>query len=146
MTATTTAARPQRTAAEQSPLTRAQFVARANDVCREDHAEMAKAVEDYRRDDDLNKSPGPPFAQETADVYLPSIQFMYDHINFGGLPQGDEGRAAKMLSTLERTFVDAMAHRFHSAAQLAARFTSFNRMARRYGLSSCVVTESFFPG
>ncbi len=128
-------------------VTRAQFVAHTDEICDKSWEKISKRLEAYRREErGSGTSPRQLFAHSVGDVYLPYILFWYDHINALERPKGDDRQIERMLAVLESTAIAALKrpYRFHSPAQISALYERSNRLVRRYGITSCVVTRRSF--
>jgi len=145
-----TAATEASQANSQSPpqLTKAELIDHADEICDESWEEMLDDYSAYRSGwVATGTSEKRMFSRAVGDVFLPSILFWYDHINFLGPPKEAAGQTRRMLHTLEQTAVRGLdrPYSFDSPAELAALYRRSNRMMRQYGIKRCVVTSGSFP-
>lgn len=83
------------------------------------------------------------YAEAAAEFIMPSLQSWYVEIMSLKQPPGDELEIADILRTVELTAVSGMEMEITSGRKLSALFNRSNRLMRRYGIDSCVVTPDF---
>ena len=93
------------------------------------------------------------FAYSARTNFLPHIQFWFDDISYLGEPMGAKPERESMimvlqpedtLKILQLSVFSGEEQRVSDAKQLAAIFSSYDRLARKYGLNDCLVEETSF--
>jgi hypothetical protein len=115
-------------------LTKAHYIARANAICKESIEQMKKSV----RAQGLGS-----YFERSEQIYLPSMQFWFDDIDYLGAPLGDAGQVEAMMRAVQVAVWRGQERGVYSGQQMAALFSKFSRMARHYGLDRCVVRSTF---
>jgi hypothetical protein len=141
---TTTRAFPARastTATIATGLTKAQFVARANEVCRHGWHEVLENFSEYSGWQSHKLSKEELFEKSVRLSFLPGLNFhVFDDLHSLPVPASQkspmEELVSQMLVANERgqEVVDVS-----TPAQLSALFAGYNQTAREYGLTSCLV-------
>ena len=134
--------------ASRRPLTEARFIARSEAFCKESWQSILSGIATYRQEPKhAGMSERQLFSHTVGDVFLPSALFWYDDINSLTPPSGDKRSIARLLRTLDAATHVILHHpySFHSPSQVAALYVRSNRVMRRYGIESCVVTDGSFP-
>jgi len=126
-------------------LQKQEYLARANRICRQSWESMRKDSA-YDRSHEL---PGTPrrsqvFAHLSRSSFLPHIQFWFDDISYLGAPKGDRALVEDMLKVLQLSVYSGEERRITSPAMISAVFGGFNRLARAYGLKSCIADANAF--
>lgn len=136
-----------------SSLTKAQFLVRANRLCRESWAAMRKEFSQFRAERGSGMSDAQLFAYSARNNFLTHIQFWFDDISYLGAPTGVKSETESMmqilqpedtLKALELAVFSGQERRVSDAKQLGAIFSSYDRLARKYGLDDCLVEETSF--
>jgi hypothetical protein len=125
-------------------LTKAQFIARSNEFCRESWADMLQEAARHRRERASKASEAELFAYSSRYSFLPHIQFWFDDISYLGAPKGEEEQVEDMLKALQWAVYSGEERRIASIELMTAVFSSFNRLAREYGLDECLVDRGAF--
>jgi hypothetical protein len=126
-------------------LTKSEYLARANKICRVSTADMVKQFARYRRQQGSNQSQSEQFAYMARNVFLPHIQFWFDDITYLGAPRGgNKSQLEIVLQELQVAVHVGEAQSITSARQLVDVLSTFNRAARRYGLDGCLLDETSF--
>lgn len=123
-----------------SKRTKAEFLERANEICRVGWNVLRKqfAHIQEKRGPRLNRKE--LFAFATKYNFMPHIQFWFDDITYLGLPEGEKRKEIEdMLYALQLAVFSAGERRVTDSDELSAVFSSFNRLAREYGLDECFV-------
>jgi hypothetical protein len=129
-------------------MTKAQFVAHFNDVCRRAWPEIRRNAAQYGRLQDPHLGEKELFAKVVRYSFMAGFDFhIFNPIHELGAP-GDqaEHQGTTVIFTMKEA-VEPAIHRvwLHSPAQLAALFADYNRAARRYGLDECLIAGSHLP-
>jgi hypothetical protein len=136
-----------RYAEEGPPLSRSEFVKRANATCAQQRREILQHLAEYRREhSDLGARK--LFKRSVGDVILSGLLFWHDAVMLLSAPRADNRRIEAKVTLWENELIVGTdrPYSFHSGAELAALFAPFNAFARSYGLTDCVVTPTTFPG
>lgn len=123
-------------------LTKAQYLARANKLCRRSWADMLNEFTYYRNRRNPNADQSRLFAYVSKESFLPHMQFWFDDISYLGAPRDEEVKVEDMLKALQWAVHSGQERRIPSASFLVAVFSSFNQLAREYGLDGCLVTKA----
>lgn len=123
-------------ASSASTLSKAEFVKRANAVCRKERAGLAGRIAEFEQRRG-GKKPR-PYADAVHFVVLPTIESEIWKIESIGTPVGEKERIRVLLAA-ERSALDSVAVKPRVPSIEAARqpFDRSGRMFRAYGLSSC---------
>jgi hypothetical protein len=117
-------------------LTKAEFVKRANAICRQVGAGLAQRTAKFKR---LRAGMKPePYVDDIHYVLLPVREEELWKIEGIGTPAGEKERL-RVLFAAERTAIDAVAviPNVASTAVVEQHFVRPGKMFRAYGLSSC---------
>jgi hypothetical protein len=125
-------------------LTKEQYLQQADRICRKSWADLLGYFVKYRRQRAGKDSEAAIFAYAAQEYFLPSAQFWFDDVSYLGAPRGDEEEVEDMLKALQLAVHSAEELRIPSPRVLVAAFSSFNRLAREYGLDACVVRVGSF--
>lgn len=125
-------------------LTKAQYLDRANGLCRESWADMLREYARYRWERGGRESEAAVFAYSSRLSFLPHMQFWFDDISYLGAPEGDEVDVENFLKALQWAVFSGEERRISSVELMMAVFGSFSRFARAYGLDECVVDRESF--
>lgn len=113
-------------------LSKADFVAEANEICASGNGEILTALEEFPdepSDEELE--------QAAEEVLVPNLQQQHDDIAALGVPEGDEDAVQAILDALQ-SGIDAVEE---DAATLLASdddpFDEANDLAGSYGLEEC---------
>ena len=125
------------------PITRARFIAHMNGACRRAWKRIAENIADYGRQ--YPKLRGRAlYARSVRKPLLFDIDFhIFDEIRIVGSPPGDAQRIERFIGPMQRAVELGQLGRWraYTPGQVAAHFTAYNRRARRYGLTDCLVDE-----
>ncbi|HXR30553.1 MAG TPA: hypothetical protein VN752_05390 [Solirubrobacterales bacterium] len=135
---------------EDSELTKAEFVERANAVCLQTrerieaeftaYGESRAAREAVRaqRADELSAEKANEAAATVAErILIPAMRRQLEELRDVGLPGGDEKRAAALLDALEDGIARAEARPERAARDGTEAFGELRRLADEYGIESC---------
>jgi hypothetical protein len=124
-------------------LSRTQYLAQANALCRRSWADMLTKF--ARRRNDFKGNEAQLFAFYSRNSFLPHMQFWFDDIVYLGAPEGEPEPYEGALEALQAAVYEGQERRISSPAQFAAIFADFNRRARKAGLDECLVEADSFP-
>ncbi len=128
-------------------MTKAQFTAHFNDVCRHAWGEILKNAAEYSKWQSPHLSEKKNFARTVRYSFMAGFDFhIFNEIHALGAPQQQEHRGTTLIFTMKEA-VEKAIHRLwlSTPARLAALFADYNRAARRYGLDDCLVAGSHLP-
>lgn len=133
----------------ETPLTtasfsKAQYIVKANAVCKEDWAEILENFASYQDERGPSVGDRKLFAGASHRFVLPSIQIEFDHLHYLGAPAGEQPQVEDMLAAMQSDIYDGQDQRIFSPGQLEAIFRNFNRLARQYGINECPVVKGLF--
>jgi hypothetical protein len=125
-------------------LTKSEYLARSNKVCRESWVAMLQEFDRYKRERGSSETDAELFAYVSKNSLLSFIQFWFDDISYLGAPKGEKQQVEQMLEALQLAVFGGEEQRISNPALFSAVFSSFNRLASEYGLDECVVDEKDF--
>jgi len=125
-------------------LAEGRFLLSAGSICDASWARMLISYRDYRQKYSSKMSNRQLFANASQEVFLPSMLFWPDDIGYLAIPEEDAKQIKAMLAAMQQAVDSGQEQRVSSPKRFAAIFNRSNRLARRYGLHSCTVTESSF--
>ncbi|MGN6202284.1 MAG: hypothetical protein ACTHNY_07760 [Solirubrobacterales bacterium] len=121
-----------------APLTKAQFVKQAAEICQEGMKKKDEAVSAALQKL-AEQAQGPPSGQETAELVegsvLPSYRKTIDGMSQLGVPKGDEAAVEKMLGEFEAALETVEAE--PAKATKSDPFKSPDEAAEAYGIENC---------
>lgn len=121
-------------------IDKALYLERANDICQRGRNEMPKGFDGRYR----NVNSGKNYTEATENIFLPGIQLWFDDIAYLGAPPGEKAQVEKFLTAMQRAVYASEAQHIDFSRQLIAQFADSNRLARAYGLDSCLVEGTPF--
>jgi hypothetical protein len=116
------------------------YVDATNKICRENWAHVKRSFAeryDYA-------SRGKRFDEAAQNVFLPSLQLVFDNVSYLGAPVGDKPQIEEMLISLQLAVFKGQEGTVTSLGQLETLFDRFNRRARAYELNACSVVRRNF--
>jgi hypothetical protein len=128
-------------------VTKAQFTARFNDVCRHAWGDILENAVVYGRGQSPDLNEKELFARTVRYSFMAGFDFyIFSKVHALGAPRQQEHRGTTLIFTMKEAVEQAI-HRvwLHSPAQLEALFADYNRAARRYGLDDCLVAGEHLP-
>jgi hypothetical protein len=122
-------------------LTQAQFLARANQICRHGWHEILGNFAEYSSWQSPKLSKQEVFIKSVRLSFLAGFDFhVFDDLRDLGAPKGQERQVEKVLGTMQEGVERGQRQvRVTSVPQLQALFADYNQLARRYGLRDCLV-------
>jgi hypothetical protein len=128
--------------------TKAQFLKRVNEVCRETWATVLDNWRVYTSSQDSALSKRRRFEDAVRRSLLASIEFyIFNSIQLFGVPEGEERVVEEIIGPFQIAVELGWKKqwRAYSAADIASQFQIYNERARRYGLNDCLVSQSHIP-
>jgi hypothetical protein len=129
-------------------MTKAQFVAHFNEVCRRAWPEIRRNAAEYSRLQDPHLSQKELFAKVVRYSFMAGFDFnIFNPMHELGTPSDRSEHQGTTMNFEMKEAVERAIHRMwlHSPAQLATLFADYNRAARRYGLDECLIAGSHLP-
>lgn len=125
-------------------LSRSQFIARVNRICREGWPVIVENLSQYSATQDPTESRKARLADAVRVSITASIDIrIFDSIRLVGAPKGQERKIEKIIGSMQEAVERAQRVRpIYSYAELTALFSDYNRRARGYGLHECVVDKA----
>jgi hypothetical protein len=121
-------------------LTKQQFIAQADAVCKKGNTEIEEGFETFAKENDIpqNQEPSDEQGKEIIEtVIVPSIQEQADGIRALGAPSGDEDEISAMLDALDEGIEEAEDDPEALFDSKSDPFAEPNELARDYGLKVC---------
>jgi hypothetical protein len=122
-------------------VTKPQFVARANRVCRTGWAKILENFTTYSSWQNPRLSRSALFSKTVRFSFLAGLDFhVFDRIQKLEAPEGEGGDVEEVIGKMQIA-VERGQQEWHarSPVQLMARFADYNLAAERYGLGDCLV-------
>jgi len=127
--------------------TKARFVARVNQICRNGWKVILQNFDEYSSWQDPKLTERKLFAMSVRLSYLAGVDFhIFDEIYNLGAPKGEERAAEDVIGELQ-TAVERGQRvvTVPNTAKLEALFADYNRAAREYGFDECLIGGSHLP-
>jgi hypothetical protein len=116
------------------------YIQEANKTCKENWAQVQRSfAERYR-----HVSHGARFNEAAQNIFLPSLQLVFDDISYLGAPGNDKPQIEKILIALQLAVFKGQDEGVSSSRQLGTLFSKFNRLASQYDLNACLVVPHHF--
>jgi hypothetical protein len=122
-------------------LTKAQFVAQVNQICRRGWPIILGHFTESTIWHNRHSSRRERFARAVRLAFLAGLDFhIFDEIHRIKAPRGGKARVEEVIGKMQ-TAVERGQRELHaySPGQLSAQFADYNEAARRYGLTACLV-------
>lgn len=127
-------------------LSKAQFIPRVNQLCREAWNVITSNFVEYSRGQDPTLSEKKRLAEGIQLSVLAGIDFhIFDTIRQTGAPKGEEREVEKIIGSMQSVVEQGQKQEppnIYSVAQLTEEFREYNHFARQYGLDDCLVDET----
>lgn len=126
---------------ESSSLTKAQFIAQADAICKKGNAEIESEVEAFAEENGIEENEEPSKAQQaevSETILAPNIENQSEEIRDLEAPSGDEDEVSAMLDSLDEGVeaVEANPEAPFESNQ-PNPFGQANKLAKEYGLKVC---------
>ena len=126
---------------ETSSLTKAQFVAQADAICKKGNAEIESEVEAFQAKNDLGENDEPSKVQQaevSETILAPNVTNQAEEIRALEAPSGDEDEISAMLDSLDEGVEEVEANpQAPFESNQPNPFGAANKLAREYGLKVC---------
>jgi len=137
-------ARASTTATVGAGITKAQFVARANQICRHGWHEILENFTEYSGWQSHKLSKKELFEKSVRLSFLPGLNFhIFDELHLMPVPASQKSQVEELVSRMlvaNERGQEVVA--VSTPAELIALFSGYNLAARRYGLQSCLVNSA----
>jgi hypothetical protein len=123
-----------------SSLTKAAFIKQGNAICAEGNEEIEEGFEEFAEENNLPKNKQPSKAQLTEvveEVVLPAVEDQVESIRDLGLPREGGEEADEVLKAAEAAVEEAEEDPTKLASEKGDPFAEANKLARKFGLTTC---------
>jgi hypothetical protein len=123
-----------------SSLTKAQFIVKADAICKKGNTEIESGFEDFAKEAGIkeNKEPTPAQGVEVSEtVLIPYIKEQSEELRDLEVPSGDEEEITAMLDALDEGVEEAEEDPEALFTSKSDPFGPANKMAKEYGLKVC---------
>ena len=123
-----------------SSLTKAQFIAQADAICKTGNAEIESGFEAFAKENSLKENEEPSKAQQVEiaeTILVPNVKNQGDEIRALEAPSGDEDEISAMLDALDEGVEEAEAEPEALFKAESDPFGPANKIAKEYGLKVC---------
>lgn len=124
------------------PLTKAQFVNRVNEICRNAWVSVRDNWVQFTRGQDKKKSERERFDEAVQFPLLSGVDFyIFDYVRELGAPAGEEEEIEAIIGPFQVTVELGWKKQWHAytAAEVTSHFETYNERASKYGLDECLV-------
>jgi hypothetical protein len=127
------------TTANGSPLSRAQFIKRANAICADSEARMLEKIQAYEKQQpqSANQTEAEKVAAVKSIVLVPVMQETIDGIRGLGVPPSNEKQVDIVLSAMQQENDSLEGHEISSFYEFGDAFQPSDKLAVKYGLKEC---------
>lgn len=119
-----------------SSLSKAEFTAKAEDLCFQEQEQMAseiKAVEEQNGvTEPLDLSP-----EAVTAAVLPRMETQIEELQALGAPKGDEDQIEAFLAAMSQALGEIEDRQLSSSAELSRAFGPVKQLGRKYGFEAC---------
>jgi hypothetical protein len=126
---------------ETTSLTKAQFVAQADAVCKKGNAEIEFEFEAFAEKNDIKENEEPSQAQQaelSETILVPNVTNQAEEIRALEAPSGDEDEISAMLDSLDEGVEEVEADpQAPFESNQPNPFGPANKLAKEYGLKVC---------
>lgn len=123
-----------------SSLTKAEFIAQADAICKKGNDEIEANFEAFAKKNGLKGNEEPSKAQGveiSETILLPSIESQSEELRDLEVPNGDEAEISAMLESLDQGVEEAEEDPESLFASKSDPFGPANKKAKEYGLKVC---------
>jgi FtsZ-interacting cell division protein ZipA len=126
---------------ETSSLTKTQFIAQADAICKKGNTEIESEVESFAEKNGIEENEEPSKAQQaevSETILAPNIENQAEEIRALEAPSGDEDEVSAMLDSLEEGVEEVEANpQAPFESKQPNPFGAANKLAGEYGLRVC---------
>jgi hypothetical protein len=126
---------------ESSSLTKAQFVAQADAICKAGNAEIESEFEAFAKKNNIDENEEPSKAQKvelSETILAPNVTNQAEEIRALEAPSGDEDEVSAMLDSLDEGVEEVEANpQAPFESKQPNPFGPANKLAQEYGLKVC---------
>jgi len=124
-----------------APITKQQFLKRANAICRHAWSEVLGNYASYSRRHSSELDEKTLFAKSLRATFLPGFDFhAFDRIYDMGAPRSQKKSVESVIGALQRAIEFGQRRiRIDGLAEFATVFQDYNVKAHKYGLDDCLV-------
>lgn len=126
---------------ESSSLTKTQFIAQADAICKKGNAEIESEFEAFTKKNGIDENEEPSKAQQaevSEAILVPNIQSQSEEIRALEAPSGDEDEISAMLDSLDEGVEEVEANpQAPFESKQPDPFGPANKLAKEYGLKVC---------
>lgn len=128
--------------AEAGPLTKAEFIKRADEICKKADDRQYFRAAGYREDHakELSKLAPVPREEKMIRIFvLPAIETQIEEIEALGVPEGDEAKIERILTEMKKGVKVAEKDPYSVSYEVpsAYPFRKLSELAGEYGFSEC---------
>jgi hypothetical protein len=120
-----------------SPLTKAAYVKKVNQICFDSEARIGRKIESFLKETGKEIGEG---GKATGQIGIREIENRMDEIQELGAPRGDQGQTEALLVAMQQGIDRAEEQVVDTPAELTLRFVKFDKLAQQYGLDSCTLS------
>jgi len=126
---------------ETTALTKTQFVAQADAICKQGNAEIESEFEAFAKKNNIDENEEPSKAQKaelSETILAPNVKNQAEEIGDLEAPSGDEDEISAMLDSLDEGVEEVEANpQAPSESKQPNPFGPANKIAKEYGLEVC---------
>ncbi len=126
--------------ASTSSVTKAEFIAQADAICKKGNDEIEADFEAFAKKNGLEENEEPSNAQGveiSETILVPNIENQSEELRDLGAPSGDEAEISAMLDSLDQGIEEAEEDPEALFTAKSDPFGPANKKAREYGLKVC---------
>ena len=124
-----------------SSLTKAQFIAQADAICKQGNAEIESEFEAFAKKNNIDENEEPSKAQQaklSETILVPNVSNQAEEIGDLAAPSGDEDEVSAMLDSLDEGVEEVEANpQAPFESKQPNPFGPANKIAKEYGLEVC---------
>jgi FtsZ-interacting cell division protein ZipA len=124
-----------------SSLTKAQFIAQADAICKAGNAEIESEAEAFEKKNNIDENEEPSTAQKaevSETILVPNVTNQAEEIRDLAAPSGDEDEISAMLDSLDEGVEEVEANpQAPFESKQPNPFGPANKIAEEYGLKVC---------
>jgi hypothetical protein len=135
-------------AVNTSPITKAQYITRANALCHEAWSFVVENFKEFSQTQDRSLSTRDRFAEAMQMTTVSAIGFhILDSLRYLGAPANQRPQIEEIVGAMHSAITFGREQKsIDSIANLSETFADFNDRAEQYGLDSCMVNAAHLRG